>query len=159
MNTANLNFDFPDPHAITVVASNSDADGYGHINNGAYVRWMDLCVWDHCKAIAMPPEACRELNRGFAVVRHEIDYLRSAYPEDELVIANWVVFNDEKLRAQRRFQIIRTRDQHTLLRAHSFYICTDLTSGRPVRMPPQFREAFGVLPSVAEHLEKSQQPA
>ena len=152
MSLQNLDWDYPDPHVIEHTALDEEADGYGHINNSAYVQWLDKCVWAHCDAVNMPPSLCRNLNRGFAAVRHEIDYIAAAYPGDRVAVANWVTLNDGRLRAERRFQIIRIDDDQTLLRARSFYVCTDLTSGRPTRMPEAFITGFAVLPSVASVL-------
>ena len=154
MSVSTLSWDYPVPHIIEHTAVASEADGYGHINNSVYLGWLDECVWDHCKAIAMPPEKCRELNRGFAAVRHEIDYLSSAYPGDRVAVANWVTANDGRLRAERRFQIIRMDDDTTLLRARSDYICTNLTSGKPTRIPKEFMTSFAVLPEVSAALSK-----
>lgn len=144
MNEENLDWDYPNPHTVNLIAGEEDADGYGHINNSVYIQWLDKCVWSHCDAVDMPPSKCRELNKGFAAVRHEIDYLASAYPGDRVVIANWVTLNDGRLKAERKFQIIRLDDKKTLLRARSFYICTNLTNGRPTRMPKEFKQCFAV---------------
>jgi len=145
MSKLNLVWDYPEPHVIEHTARADEADGYGHINNSVYLAWLDQCIWNHCEAVGMPPEKCRELNRGFAAVRHEIDYLSSAYPGDEVAVANWVTLNDGRLRAERRFQVIRLHDQKTLLRARSYYICTNLTSGKPTRMPDIFKDCFAVM--------------
>ena len=144
-----LDWDYPEPYVIEHTASEDEADGYGHVNNSVYLRWLDQCVWAHCDAVDMSPGYCRQLNRGFAAIRHEIDYLTAAYPGDRVAVANWVTHNDGRLRAERRFQIIRIKDRRTLLRARSYYVCTDLTTGRPARMPDQFKTGFRVLPSVA----------
>jgi acyl-CoA thioester hydrolase len=149
MSLHDLDWDYPEPHVIEHCATEEEADGYGHINNSVYLQWLDQCVWSHCDAVRMTPAFCRGLNRGFAATRHEIDYIASAYPGDRVAIANWVTLNDGRLRAERRFQIIRVEDGRTLLRARSFYVCTDLTTGRPVRMPPEFKTGFSVLPDVA----------
>jgi len=61
-----------------------------------------------------------------------------------VVIANSVAGYDARLRAERRFQIIRINDGKTLLRARSDYICTNLTSGKPARMPDIFKSCFAV---------------
>ncbi len=156
MSYSELNWDYPEPHVITLTATSEEADGYGHINNSVYLKWLDQCVWSHCDAVAMGPALCRQLNRGFAAVRHEIDYIAAAYPGDRVAVANWVTFNDGRLRAQRRFQIIRLGDEQTLLRARSYYVCTDLTSGRPVRMPAQFKTGFEVPPPVAAALAETE---
>jgi len=150
-----LNWDYPEPHIIEHTALDDEADGYGHINNSVYLRWLDQCVWAHCDAVNMSPGFCRRLNRGFAAIRHEIDYITAAYPGDRVAIANWVTHNDERLRAERKFQIIRIEDERTLLRAHSYYVCTDLTTGRPARMPEEFKTGFEVLPAVAVVLTAS----
>jgi len=148
-----LDWDYPQPHCIEHRASDTEADGYGHINNSVYLQWLDQCVWSHCDAVSMSPAFCRGINRGFAATRHEIDYLRSAFPGDRLAIANWVTRNDGRLRAERRFQVIRLEDKLTLLRARSYYVCTDLSTGKPVRMPHEFKTGFAVLPCVARALE------
>ncbi|MEM9256784.1 MAG: thioesterase family protein [Pseudomonadota bacterium] len=147
-------WDYPEPHIIQHTATPAEADGYGHINNSAYLRWLDECVWDHCLAVDMPPERCRRLDRGFAVTRHEILYLRAAYPGDELAIGNWVTRNDGKLRAQRQFQIIRVHDSTTLLRATSDYICTTLSTGKPIRQPPEFRTVFSVQTTLSQQVSE-----
>ncbi len=150
-----LSWDYPEPHVIRHTASDDEADGYGHINNSVYVKWLDQCVWSHCDAVGMDPALCRRLNRGFAAIRHEIDYILAAYPGDRVAIGNWVTQNDGRLRAERRFQIIRLEDGQTLLRARSYYVCTDLTTGRPVRMPDEFKTGFQVLPSTLQALSTS----
>ena len=147
-----LDWDYPQPYIIEHTASEDEADGYGHVNNSVYLRWLDQCVWAHCNAVSMGPEFCRQLNRGFAAIRHEIDYITSAYPGDRVAVANWVTQNDGRLRAQRRFQVIRIEDGRTLLRARSYYVCTDLTTGRPARIPQPFKTGFPVLPNVAAAL-------
>ena len=144
-----LNWDYPEPHIIEHTASSDEADGYGHINNSVYLQWLDQCVWDHCDAVNMTADFCRKLNRGFAAIRHDIDYVNSAYPGDRVAIANWVTLNDGRLRAERRFQIIRVDDGKTLLRARSYYVCTDLKTGRPTRTPDELKKGFRVLPGVA----------
>ena len=155
MSLQNLNWDYPDPYIIEHTATDDEADGYGHINNSVYLQWLDQCVWAHCDAVNMTPSFCRQLNRGFAAIRHEIDYITSAYPGNRVAVANWVTLNDERLRAERRFQIIRVDDARTLLRARSYYVCTDLTTGRPSRMPEEFKAGFNLLPSVALALEQT----
>ena len=143
---ADLDWDYPEPHVIEHIALDEEADGYGHINNSVYLQWLDQCVWDHCEAVGMSPKLCRELNRGFAATRHEIDYLRAVYPGDHVAIGNWVTLNDKRLRAERRFQIIRVSDGQILLRAKSYYVCRAYYKSemnlKPHMRPPLFSSAF-----------------
>jgi acyl-CoA thioester hydrolase len=77
-----------------------------------------------------------------AVVRHEIDYLASAYQEDELQLATWIVEWDQRLKMTRRFQLKRPSDGVTLLRAQTTFVCIELSSGKPKRMPGEFIEGY-----------------
>jgi acyl-CoA thioester hydrolase len=78
-----------------------------------------------------------------AVVRHEIDYLASAYEGQQLQMATWIVESDQRLKMDRRFQLVRPEDGATLLRARTTFVCIELSSGRPKRMPPEFVEGYG----------------
>ena len=73
-----------------------------------------------------------------AVWRTQINYLGAALAGDRIEIATWPVYNDGRLRIDRRFQIRRQSDGETLLRALLHYVCIELTSGKPRRMPPEF---------------------
>ena len=148
-------WDYPQPFIIEHTSRSDEIDGYGHINNSVYVQWMDKCVWAHCDAVGLSFEVCQKIGKGFAAIRHEIDYLNATYEGEKVQIANWVTLNDHKLRAERRFQIIRVDGWVTLLRARSKYVCTDLKSGRPCRMPEEFKPGFDVLEEVGAFLKGS----
>ncbi|MEM7740433.1 MAG: thioesterase family protein [Pseudomonadota bacterium] len=125
---------------FTVVAD--DIDGFGHVNNVVYLRWLDATVWAHTRHVGLSEDRCLALNRGMAAIRHEIDYLAAARLGDEVVVTNWIAANDGKLRATRHFYIVRPADETMLLRAKTDYVCTNLTTGRPARMPPVFITAY-----------------
>lgn len=134
----------PAPFAMTFDVQDADIDAYGHVNNTVYLRWIDAIAWAHSDAAGMTTDYCKSIGRGFAVHRHEIDYLGSAYLNDRVHVATWIVELDGRLRSTRRFQIIREADRKTLINAQTTYICTNLDTGKPVRMPPEFREAYQV---------------
>lgn len=136
--------EFPDAFGMRFTVTEADLDGFSHVNNAVYLRWLDTVVWEHTRAVGLCESTCRQLNRGMAVARHEIDYIASAYAGDEVAVFNWICSNDGKLRAARIFQIVRLIDQKTILRAKTHYICTNLTNGRPARMPQAFIESYAV---------------
>jgi acyl-CoA thioester hydrolase len=43
---------------------------------------------------------------------------------------------------ERRFQLIRTSDQATVLRGRWDLVCIELSSGKPRRMPKEFSEIY-----------------
>ena len=150
-------WDLPEPFIETRVAARDEIDSYGHVNNAVYVAWLDSCAWAHATALSLGPDVCGRLNRGMAVWRTQINYLGAAFEGDVVEIATWPVFNDERLRIDRRFQIRRRSDGETLLRALLHYVCIDLETGKARRMPPEFR-GYRVPSAVLAALEHETQP-
>ena len=44
----------------------------------------------------------------------------------------------------RHFQLVRPADGTTLLRAQTTFVCIELSSGKPKRMPVEFVDGYGV---------------
>jgi len=143
-----MSWDLPDPFVHRRVAVHGEIDGYGHVNNAVYVVWLDDCAWAHSIDRGISPELCRSLNRGMAVWRTQIHYLRAALEGDQVEVGTWPIDNDGRLRIARRFQIRRTADGETLLRALIHYVCIDLETGRAKKMPEEFTR-YTVSPRVA----------
>lgn len=136
--------DYPNSYWKRFKVTADDLDGFHHVNNAVYLKWIDATVWEHTRHVGLSEQACLDLNRGMAAVRHEIDYLSSTFLDDEVVVYNWLSANDGRLRASRLFQILRLGDKKTILRAKSDYVCTNLTTGRPTRMPEEFKTGYAV---------------
>ena len=141
-------FDLPAPHVIDLTVGTTDIDAYNHVNNAVYVTWCDRIAWDHSAALGLPLARCLELDRGMAVVRTVIQYLRPALLDDVVHVATWIVPVESRLRVRRRFQIKRAVDDCTLARAEIEYVCIELSSGKPTRWPPEFRERYVSSPEV-----------
>ncbi len=137
-------WDFPHPHVVALAVPGTDIDAYGHVNNSVYLTWLDRAAWSHSAALGVPLESCTQLRRGMAAQRIEIDYLRAALERDALEVATWIVAGDGRLRVTRRFQVWRAADRATLARARVDYVCINLDSGRAVRMPELFVQAYAV---------------
>ena len=85
----------------------------------------------------------RRLDRAMAVLRHEVDYLASAYEGQQLQMATWIVESDQRLKMTRHFQLWRPDDAVTLLRARTTFVCIEISTGKPKRMPVEFIEGYG----------------
>lgn len=136
--------DFPGSFWKRFTVTPDDLDGFNHVNNAVYLKWIDAMVWEHTRHAGLSEEFCMALNRGMAAVKHEIHYLSSARLGDEVVVYNWISSNDGRLRCSRSFQMIRLNDRKTILRAQSDYVSTNLTTGRPTRMPEEFKTGYAV---------------
>src|SRR5262245_19717267 len=143
-----MHFDLPSPHLLQLTVAQPDIDAYDHVNNAVYVTWCDRVAWHHSAALGLPIERCLELDRGMAVVRTTIVYLRPALLDDVVTAATWLLPAESRLCVRRRFQIVRNADSVTLARAEVEFACIELSSGRPTRWPPEFRERYVALPEV-----------
>ena len=151
-NTA-LHWDLPEPHLASVAVAAADIDAYDHVNNAVYMTWFDRAAWEHSAALGLPIGKCLQLDRGMAVLRSVIAYLKPAVLGDTIRIATWLLPADGKLRVRRRFQVIREAEGATLARAEIEYACIELSSGRPSRWPPEFRERYVALAEVVRASE------
>ncbi len=120
-----------------------DIDEFEHVNNAVYVQWMEQCAWEHSKHLGLGFAEYHD--RGMAVLRHEIDYLASAYADEELEMATWIISSDQRLKMDRLFQLVRAADGVTLLRARTTFVCIELSTGRPKRMPAEFIKGYGAV--------------
>ena len=143
-------WDLPTPYTTELVVRTPDIDAYNHVNNAVYVTWFDRAAWSHSSALGLPIERCLELDRGMAVLRTEIAYLRPALLSDRVTVATWLLPGNGKLRVRRRFQARRLGDGITLSRAEIEYVCIELSSGRPTRWPAEFHDRYAVAADIAQ---------
>jgi acyl-CoA thioester hydrolase len=146
-------WDLPAPHLASVAVVAGDIDAYGHVNNAVYMTWCDRVAWEHSAALGLPIEQCLQLDRGMAVLRSVIAYLRPALLGDAIRVATWLLPGDGKLRVRRRFQVRREAGGETLARAEIEYACIVLSSGRPARWPQEFRERYVAISEVVRASE------
>ena len=138
-------WDLEQPFSIKIAVTDDSVDRLGHVNNTVYLQWCERVAWEHAGAVGAGWEVWEKLDRAMAVRSVRLNYLAAARVGDELLAGNWICSSDGKLRATRRFQIIRPRDGATLLRGEIDYVCIEISSGRPKRFPPEFAEAYVVV--------------
>lgn len=136
-------WDRADAFIIDFAVQDEHIDELGHANNAVYVTWLETAAWQHSQSLGLDMGDYRRLDRAMAVLRHEIDYLAAAYLGDELQLATWIVDSDQRLKMKRNFQLARPADGVTLLRAQTTFVCIQLSTGRPKRMPEAFIEGYG----------------
>ena len=147
-------WDLPDPFWIEAEVTADDLDRLGHVNNAVYLAWCEQVAWDHAEAVGAGWNVWEELDRAMAVQSVRLEYLAPAYLGDGLLLGNWIARDDGRLRATRRFQIVRPSDAQTLLRGEVDYVCIEMSTGRPRRFPAAFKESYSVLPRVQAVLDQ-----
>jgi acyl-CoA thioester hydrolase len=142
MHKAGPDWDLPAPFLASVAVLPGDIDAYEHVNNAVYMTWFDRAAWEHSAALGLPIDRCLQLDRGMAVLRSVIAYLRPAVLGDKILVATWLLPGSGKLRVRRRFQVRSEATAVTLARAEIEYACIELSSGRPARWPVEFSDSY-----------------
>ena len=118
----------------------ADIDQLGHVNNIVYLRWVQDAAVAHWRAAAPRADQTRLL---WVVVRHEIDYKRPAFLEDEIVALTWVG-TASRHSFERHTELLRASDRQLLVRARTLWCPIDVQTGRPTEVSSEVRARFSV---------------
>lgn len=135
-------WDYPQPFIVFEQVKPEDIDILGHANNTVYLRWLEQAAWQHSNALGLDMDAYEREQRAMVVHRHELDYLMASYVGEQVQIATWLVACDNKMRLWRRYQVVKPDSGKTCLRGLTRFVCADLQTGRPKRMPQSFVEGY-----------------
>jgi acyl-CoA thioester hydrolase len=128
-------FDVP-PDAIDV---------NGHVNNLAYLRWMQDIATAHSSACGWPLLRYLETRTSWVVRSHHIEYERPAFAGESLTALTWIrAFGARS--SPRRYAFWRASDRALLAKAETMWVFVDGRLGKPARIPEDFRSAFELVP-------------
>jgi acyl-CoA thioester hydrolase len=117
----------------------SAIDENGHVNNVAYVQWMQDIAVEHYASIggveAQGPDAT------WVVREHRIEYLLPAFEGEEIEIRTWVE-NIQRVRSLRKYEFVRRSDGKTLVKGETDWVFVDVKSGRPLAIPQEVVNVF-----------------
>lgn len=116
----------------------SDIDLMGHVNNIVYLRYVQDAATAHWMAIA-PEDLIERL--AWVIRRHEIDYLRPAFINEELIVKTWL--GSTTAATWERFtEIYRESDQQLLVKVKSVWVALDASTNRPRRIDEEMLGSF-----------------
>jgi acyl-CoA thioester hydrolase len=116
--------------------SAEDIDEQGHVNNVAYLRFVQNVAVAHWFDVTTPQQ--REKYTWF-VTRHEIDYKKPAFENEEITAETWV--GEAKTATCERFTEI-LRGETLLVHARSIWCLIDRETSRPARLTSELKELF-----------------
>lgn len=133
--------------SFTIVSESIDMNG--HVNNQEYVRWMQDIATAHSHEQGWT--VARYLGSGttWVIRSHYIEYIRPAFLGDDLMVATWVAGIGAQT-SPRKYRFVRVRDGKTVVEAETLWVYCDATSGRPLAITPEVRDAFPVVSDEAE---------
>ena len=122
----------------TIAAPASAIDELGHVNNAVWVQWIQDVAVEHWRTVADPAHDAAYV---WVIVRHEIDYLRSAFEGDVLTATTWVGEAPKGARFDRHMQF-SGEDGKVRVRAVTQWAIVDKALGRPIRVPAKVIAPF-----------------
>ncbi|GAB4540904.1 MAG: acyl-CoA thioesterase [Anaerolineales bacterium] len=122
---------------ITIPAAVIDANR--HVNNVAYVQWMQDVAVEHYAALG--GIAAQGANATWVVREHRVEYLLPAFEGEQIEISTWVE-NIRKVRSLRMYEFTRMADGKTLVKGETDWVFVDVHAGKPLPIPAAVIEAF-----------------
>jgi len=123
------------------IVPQSAIDENGHVNNVAYVQWMQDIAVEHYSSIggvgAQGPEAT------WVVREHRIEYLFPAFEGQEIEIKTWVE-NIRRVQSLRKYEFVRKSDSKVLVKGETDWVFVDTKTGRPLPIPEKVSQVFNL---------------
>ena len=123
-------------------------DRQGHVNNVAYVQWMQDIAVQHFMTTG-GVDAMHEVGGMWVARSHHIEYLTPAFAGDRVEATTWVA-SLRRVRSLRRYQFKRLSDGKTLARGETDWVFVNAETGRPSSIPEAIKQAFTLVPGGSE---------
>ena len=128
-------------HELTV--SREVVDDNDHVNNVAYVQWMQDAAVHHSDEAGCARET-RDAGAVWVARTHFIEYLRPAFAGDTIVVMTWIS-NFRRAMCLRKYKFMRVEDGTILSRGETDWVFVDADTGRPRNIPESVRDTFEVV--------------
>ena len=127
---------------VTVQAAHLDS--FGHVNNIIYLQWMQDVAWAHSQSLGLDLSAYRRLDAAMVARNHDMTYLAPCFTGDNLILKTWLTHTDG-FNLHRQYEFVRGQDDKKVFEGTTHWVCIRLSTGRPIRMPPEFKTAYILL--------------
>ncbi|MEE2642677.1 MAG: thioesterase family protein [Planctomycetota bacterium] len=128
-------------HRVDV--NRSDIDMMGHVNNVAYVKWMQEAAEAHSTANGWSWNRYHELGAAWVAREHQIRYHSPGFADDRIEVETWVA-DLKRVSSRRSYRILRLQDQLLLATASTMWAFVDLAKQQPCRVPAEVFSCFEV---------------
>jgi acyl-CoA thioester hydrolase len=118
-----------------------ECDGYGHLNNVNYLRYMQETAFDASTAAGYGQSRYAAMGRIWLIRANDIEYLSPLRYNDVVEIKTWVV-DFRKVTSRRAYEFRRQGSDELVARGYSDWAFLDIRSGEPVPIPNELRTAF-----------------
>lgn len=131
-------------YSKTITIPQSAIDENGHVNNVAYVQWMQDIAVEHYSSIGGVEVQGSEVT--WVVREHKIEYLFPAFAGAEVEIRTWVE-NIRRVRSLRKYEFVRKSDGKMLVKGETDWVFVDVKTGAPCAVPDEVVKIFSFAPA------------
>ena len=118
---------------IFTIPENS-IDENGHVNNVAYVQWMQDIAVEHYASIG--GIKAQGADATWVIREHRIEYLLPAFEGEEIEIRTWVE-SIRKVRSLRKYEFVRKADDKLLVKGETDWVFVNTITGMPQAIPKE----------------------
>lgn len=133
-------------YAYELVVPNTVIDQNNHVNNVAYVQWMQDAAIAHSNAVG-GSAATERVGATWVARSHKIEYLRPSFAGDRIRILTWIS-DLRKARSSRKYKFLRleTAIANTVLATgETEWVFIDVERGRPRSVPTVVSSCYQLL--------------
>ena len=116
-------------------------DENGHVNNVAYVGWMQEAAILHGEAVGYKPAE----SASWFAREHHIKYFLPAFLGDEIEVRTWIA-EWRRVRLHRKYEFTRLSDGNLLAEGDTDWVHVDTKSGKPISVPNEVQVLFPAVP-------------
>lgn len=126
-------------HEFKVPSSCIDTNN--HVNNVAYIQWLQDAAIAHSNALGATIEFYTKSGGTWVVRSHFIEYLKPLFLDEDIVIQTWVTAI-KRTTSIRKYAIFRKSDKALIARAETLWVYISFKSGKLVSIPKELIEKY-----------------
>ena len=129
-------------YSKTIIIPKNSIDENGHVNNVAYVQWMQEIAVEHYDSIG--GIKAQGSDTTWVIREHRIEYLLPAFEGEEIEIRTWVE-NVRKVRSLRKYEFVRKADGRLLVKGETDWVFVNVETGAPQAIPQEVTDVLKSL--------------
>jgi acyl-CoA thioester hydrolase len=131
-------------YRVEILVPAEAVDRNRHVNNVAYVQWMQDAAIQHSAATGCT-RMTEAIGATWVARMHRIEYLSPAFAGEAITVLTWVA-DFRRVRSLRRYKFIRAADQRVLAQGETDWVLVDVATGRPRGIPGEMVKLFELVP-------------
>ena len=131
----------PLTHVRTFRVRHYECDGYGHVNNANYLRYMQETAFDASAAAGYDIARYAAMGHHWLIRETDIEYTHPLRYGDTVQVKTWVA-DFQRVRSRRAYEFRLDGSGELVARASTDWVFLDDATGRPAPIPPEMMAAF-----------------